>query len=75
MASGIAPEILSDQYHCAKCGKELIQLDKALYRKLVSRGAETFMCKECLAEHLGTTGEKLDELAEYYRAQGCTLFD
>lgn len=75
MASGNAPEIAADKYHCVKCKKELIQLDKALYRKLVSRGAETFMCEECLAEYLGTTAEKLDELAEYYRAQGCTLFD
>ena len=75
MASENAPEIISDQYHCTKCGATLVQLDKALYRKLVSRGAETFMCKECLAGYLGTTAEKLDELAEYYRAQGCTLFD
>ncbi|MCI8388262.1 MAG: hypothetical protein HFE63_07360 [Clostridiales bacterium] len=60
---------------CIKCGAELCQLDKALHRKLVNRGSTEFMCKRCLAEHFDTTEEHLDELAEYYRREGCTLFD
>ena len=65
----------SDQYHCLKCGAELCQLDKALHRKMVSRGAQEFMCKACLAAYFGTTTENLDELAEYYRREVCSLFD
>lgn len=60
---------------CISCGAELCQLDKALHRKLVNRGADTFMCKRCLAEHFSVTAEQLDELAEYYRKEGCTLFN
>ena len=60
---------------CVKCGAELCQLDKALHRKLVSRGATDFMCKACLAGYFGTTTEHLDELAAYYKEAGCTLFD
>ena len=66
---------MSDQNHCLKCGVELCQLDKALHRKLISRGAEEFMCKACLAEYFQTTTAHLDELAEYYRNEGCSLFD
>ena len=66
---------MTDKNHCKKCGAELCQLDKALHRKLVSRGAEEFMCKSCLAEYFGTTTEHLDELAAYYKRAGCTLFD
>lgn len=60
--------------HCSKCGAELCQLDKALHRKLISRGAESFMCKRCLSLHFSIDEAKLDELAEYYKKQGCTLF-
>ncbi len=33
------------------------------------------MCKKCLAAYLDTTPESLDELAAYYKSQGCKLFD
>lgn len=59
---------------CKKCGGSLCQLDKALTYKLVSRGAKEFMCKSCLAQYFGTTPEALDELAAYYKSQGCMLF-
>ena len=61
--------------HCTKCGAELCQLDKALHRKMISRGATEFMCKSCLAEYFQTTTAHLDELAAYYKSAGCTLFD
>lgn len=64
-----------DSDHCMKCGAELCQLDKALHRKMVSRGAKEFMCKSCLAAHFNITCENLDELAAYYKREGCALFD
>jgi len=66
---------MTDTDVCINCGKLLFRLDKALHRKLISRGAEEFMCKHCLAEYFHTTEAHLDELAEYYRKEGCTLFD
>ena len=32
------------------------------------------MCKRCLSQHFSIDEAKLDELAEYYKKQGCTLF-
>ena len=68
-------ELTHDSDHCIKCGAGLCQLDKALHRKLINRGAQEFMCKACLAAYFQTTTGQLDELAEYYKSVGCTLFD
>lgn len=60
---------------CVDCGTALCQLDKALHRKLISRGATAFKCKKCLAVRLGFTEEELCELARRWQGEGCTLFD
>ena len=59
---------------CKQCGKELIPLEKSLTLKLINRGATQFYCKKCLAEKFCTTEQKLDEMAEQFKAQGCSLF-
>ncbi|MBQ8508712.1 MAG: hypothetical protein IJ493_02280 [Clostridia bacterium] len=59
---------------CEKCGAPLTQDEIALHRKLVSRGAEKFWCKECLSAHFDIPVKRLDELVVYYREAGCTLF-
>lgn len=60
---------------CKKCGNELLNDDMAIYRKLVLRSADEFLCIDCLAEYFDTTREKLEKLIAYYRESGeCTLF-
>lgn len=59
---------------CIKCGKELMNMDIALYKKMINRGAERFMCIRCLAEYIGVTEDDLLMKAEHFRKMGCTLF-
>ena len=59
---------------CTECGGKLGKLDIALHRKLVNRGAKSFLCKSCLAKLYKVTESDLDRMAENFRAQGCTLF-
>lgn len=60
---------------CKECGAELLDDDRAIFRKLVYRGADEFCCIDCLASTLGTTREKIEKLIAYYRESGeCTLF-
>ena len=59
---------------CKNCGAARSQTERALHRKLVNRGAEEFLCKKCLSAHFDIPEAKLDELAQYYRDQGCMLF-
>ena len=58
-----------------RCGRELQPVEIALHRKLISRGAKSFLCLTCLAAHYDTTEEKLLEMARRFREQGCTLFE
>lgn len=60
---------------CKQCGEKLFDDDMAIYRKLILRNADEFLCIKCLAQYLGTTEEKISKLIEYYRQSGeCTLF-
>ena len=59
---------------CMQCGKELTHNEIGAHRKFITRGAEQFFCKQCLAEHLGVTPELIDEKIEQFKRQGCTLF-
>ncbi len=60
---------------CMTCGAKLLDDDIAIYRKLVFRAAEEFLCRDCLAKRFGCEREKIDRLIRYYRESGeCTLF-
>ncbi len=66
---------MSNYKTCFKCGAALHDDDIAIYRKLVDRGAEEFLCIDCLAVRFGSTREKIERLIAYYRESGeCTLF-
>ncbi len=60
---------------CKKCGAKLFDDDRAIHRKLILRNAEEFFCIDCLAEYIGSSRKKIEELIEHYRCLGtCTLF-
>lgn len=66
---------MSNYKTCMKCGAALESDDIAIYRKLVSRGADAFWCIDCLADHFGCTRAAIEQLIDYYRQSGeCTLF-
>lgn len=66
---------MADYERCQQCSQALLDDDRAIYRKLVFRAADTFLCRDCLAKEFGTTREKIDKLIQYYRESGeCTLF-
>ncbi len=60
---------------CRQCGGKLTGDDIAIYRKLVDRGAEEFLCMTCLAEFFKVPREEIEKRVRYYRESGqCTLF-
>ena len=60
---------------CRQCGAPLGGDDIAIYKKLVYRGAEDFLCIPCLAAHFKVPREEIDKRIAWYRASGeCTLF-
>ena len=59
---------------CIECDKELTAFEMNLTRKLINRGAVQFYCKKCLAEKLGITEQRIDQMVEQFRLQKCSLF-
>ena len=46
---------------CRKCGAHLTTDEKAIYMKLVSRNASSFLCMDCLAEALHCERKVIEE--------------
>ncbi len=60
---------------CTKCGARLTTDEKAIYMKLISRTARSFLCLDCLSKRLDCTREDLEDKIKYYRDSGiCVLF-
>lgn len=58
-----------------RCKTGLSGDEIALYRKLIFRGAQEYLCLDCLAGDCATTREKLEELIRYFHRTGiCSLF-
>lgn len=62
------------QDRCKLCGRSLTGDEIAVYRRMVSRAAERFLCVSCLAVEFGVSETLVYEKIEHFRAMGCTLF-
>ena len=60
--------------HCRRCGRPLVPDEKALTKKMINRGTESFLCLSCLADHFDVPEEALRIKIEEFREMGCTLF-
>lgn len=60
--------------HCKYCKKELLNDEIAIYKRLINRGAEEFMCIDCLAKHMEVEVSAIEEKIVQFKKMGCTLF-
>ncbi|MCI6004432.1 MAG: hypothetical protein SOY73_16880 [Blautia sp.] len=61
------------EHQCSKCAAPLTSDEIALFKKLVSREAEKFLCLDCFAAELSTTREKLEDLIEHLYQMGTCI--
>jgi len=59
---------------CKECGKPLKSDEVAIYRRLIYRDAEEYLCIECLSKSLKVDRRVIEEKIKYYKEIGCTLF-
>lgn len=59
---------------CFQCGRQLTADEIAVYRKMVNRAAETYLCKTCLAGYFDVPEEKIDQKIQQFKRIGCLLF-
>lgn len=57
-----------------KCGRDLSSDEVGLHKKMINRGATSFMCITCLADFFQCEESLLRQKMEQFRAQGCMLF-
>lgn len=60
--------------HCIDCEKELLNDEIAIYKRLINRGAEEFMCIDCLAKYMEVEPDDIKEKIVHFKKIGCTLF-
>ncbi len=61
--------------YCIRCEGRLTADEIALFRKLICREAEEYLCMDCLSRDLDTPRKRLEELVDYYHRTGvCCLF-
>lgn len=59
---------------CRACGKKLDTMDIGAHRKFIGKCDRDYLCRDCIAKHLGWTRETLDEWILKFRRNGCLLF-
>ncbi|HIW73680.1 MAG TPA: hypothetical protein H9684_05110 [Firmicutes bacterium] len=59
---------------CRECGKPLTGDEIAIYKRMVNRGADSFLCIPCLSRFFKVDEARVREKVEHFRRQGCTLF-
>ena len=60
---------------CFCCGRELDADDIGAYRKMINRGAEKYLCVECLSKELKVGEDEIRRRIEQFKKAGCTLFE
>ena len=66
---------MANESTCFKCGKPLESDAIPIYKKMVNRCAEEFMCIDCLAEFVEMPRSAIEALIDYYTESGtCALF-
>ena len=55
---------------CKQCGAPLGGDDIAIYRKLVHRGAQEFLCIDCLAAYFQCPRAEIEKRIRWYRESG-----
>lgn len=59
---------------CYKCGNNLTYNEIGLNKKLIGKTEKSYLCKQCLAQSLKVSVERLDEKQRCYIESGCCLF-
>lgn len=59
---------------CYRCGASLSGDETGLNYKLINRGVKRFLCIKCLGAEFNTTEQRLREMADRFRAAGCSMF-
>ena len=59
---------------CEKCEKELSNNEIGLHKRLINRGAKSFMCITCLSNYFKCDEELLRKKIVHFKNQGCLLF-
>ena len=59
---------------CCFCQAALSRNEVGLTKKLINRGAAEYLCYACLARKFSVDIQALKNMAEAFRASGCTLF-
>ncbi len=59
---------------CCICESYLSKNEIGLNKKLIGKSNDKYFCLNCLAVHLDTTVDDLQEKIEDFKSEGCTLF-
>jgi biotin operon repressor len=59
---------------CKECNKKLEGDEISIYRRLVCRGANEYLCIECLSKHFKCSRDLILERISHFKEIGCTLF-
>ena len=60
---------------CMECKRDLTSDEIGLHKKMINRGAEKFLCIDCLAAFFHCEKPLLEQKIEQFREQGCMLFE
>ena len=61
---------MANESTCFKCGKPLESDAIPIYKKMINRGAEEFMCIGCLADYVQMPRSAIESLIDYYTESG-----